>query len=618
MIAIALLALVLPGYALVRALRVPFACATAFPLSALLLTETVIALAISKTAIRFATVLTVVGAVSALSALFVIARRPKTNRAASESAIRHAEDPAPRLLVALILMQCALVLACFGLRATLYPLSGFDAVWRWEALSRLMIEEQSLSAYPPVNAEDFQRYIHPDGISPLVATMYWWLYAAWGAPMAPLTSVIICLQAGSCLALVFHASRIAFGTNGALLSVCALASSSLFFFGTVIGQETGFTALSYAGQLAFALHALREPGARPVIVAGLFAGLGALAREYGPVLGLCGGIVLLSNRATRRYLPLFILVAAACAAPWYARIWLKTGNPIFPYAPAGLNWTVNTAHALLLNAYSEHGGFRNVTAREFAHLVGAILAGAPVAIVLGVLAAVSTNRNAVLLALLAVIPVGLWAWSVQYTQGGIDYSLRVLTPAVVALSVAAGGCAPLLARLSTARDARARTTCLAAWVLLVAAAGYGVLYGATFPFGVWQLRTAVFSRGEYPDAQLGHLADLAKVLNSTGLPAESVLTDNCYLAMALQRYSRFRPVMIWSPEVSFVLDKSLPPEEVRRRLREERIWYVSIAPSFEYLWAEYPLFGVDGRNWRLVNGTDALQAVYFLPPVATP
>src|SRR6185312_1964072 len=105
-----------------------------------------------------------------------------------------------------------------------------------------------------------------------------------------------------------------------------------------------------------------------------------------------------------RYLPLFILVAAACAAPWYARIWWKTGNPIYPYSPAGLNWTVNTAHALLLNAYAARGGLRNLGAFEFGDLLVSILTGAPLAIVLGALAAITARGRVILLALLALIP----------------------------------------------------------------------------------------------------------------------------------------------------------------------------------------------------------------------
>ncbi len=125
----------------------------------------------------------------------------------------------------------------------------------------------------------------------------------------------------------------------------------------------------------------------------------------------------------------------------------------------------------------------------------------------------------------------------------------------------------------------------------------------------------MLSRREFPVAQLGGDLNVVKILNESGLPAERVLTDNCYLATALERSSRFAPVMIWSPEVAFVFDRSLAPAMVRQRLRDEGIWYLSLAPTYEFVWARYPFFAVDGQNWQLVNRTEALQAVYFLPPV---
>ena len=136
-----------------------------------------------------------------------------------------------------------------------------------------------------------------------------------GGAFPRITSVAIWLQAVSCFALVYYAARIQFGTAGGLLAIAILASSGFFFQGVMIGQENGFIALSYAGQLLFAFAAVRQPKANLVVIAALFAGLGALVREYGPLLSICGFAVLACNRETRRYLPLFVVVSAAIGAP---------------------------------------------------------------------------------------------------------------------------------------------------------------------------------------------------------------------------------------------------------------------------------------------------------------
>jgi hypothetical protein len=53
----------------------------------------------------------------------------------------------------------------------------------------------------------------------------------------------------------------------------------------------------------------------------------------------------------------------------------------------------------------------------------------------------------------------------------------------------------------------------------------------------------------------------------------------------------------------------------RRRLREEGIWHVSLAPTHDSFWSGYPLFAIDGANWLVVKDTAPKQPVYYLPPV---
>jgi hypothetical protein len=340
--------------------------------------------------------------------------------------------------------------------------------------------------------------------------------------------------------------------------------------------------------------------------------LGALSREYGPALSVCGFAVLASSRQTRRYVFLFCVVAVLCAAPWYVRNWLRTGNPTYAMDPTGLGFPVNAVHEKLHMAYGDLFGLQTFTAGKWLHLAIEALWGAPLALVFGIPGIVLAKKQGVAFMLAALVATGIWIWSIPYTVGGADYSMRVLTPAWVALSVAAGAWGPVLDRLLALPSLFRR---IALGLALVGCGGYAVLYCVTFPFGPKQLRTAVFSTREFPAAQLGNLLDTARILDKSKLPPEGVLTDDCYLAIALQRYSCFRPVMAWSPEVAYVLDKSLDPAEVRRRLREGGICYVSLVQAQESYWNQYPLYAIDRANWLVVNGTVPMQPVYFLPPV---
>ncbi len=272
MIVIAILGLVIPGYALARALRSPVPWAVAFPLSALVLIEIVTAYTLLGIPLRFGYVLCA-ELVVVLAALAVEFRR---NFPASPKLYDNGANEVSKPFVVLAAVLVSFASLGILVRTTLYPLSGPDTALRWNALPRLMLEYQNLSYYPPLTAKDFAKYFVPDSFPPLVAGIYWWLYAAWDSPWARLTSVAIFLEAVSCFALVFFAARILFGRAGGVLAVTALSSSAFFLVGVAIGQENGLMAISYAGQLLFAYATIREPKANSVVIAGLFAGLGAL------------------------------------------------------------------------------------------------------------------------------------------------------------------------------------------------------------------------------------------------------------------------------------------------------------------------------------------------------
>lgn len=66
------------------------------------------------------------------------------------------------------LFPVALVTGSLFAYLVLEPLSGYDNIFRWDYLARVMASQQSLRHYPPVTAEDFSVYPWCDGIPPMV------------------------------------------------------------------------------------------------------------------------------------------------------------------------------------------------------------------------------------------------------------------------------------------------------------------------------------------------------------------------------------------------------------------------------------------------------------------
>jgi hypothetical protein len=605
MIAIGIIGLFVPGYALARALRVPFAWGAAFPLSALMIVMAVIAFVLTGAPVCFCTVapaLSIV-TVAALAGLFFSRRSPRYETT---------EPPLNRgakLLFAAVAVQVALVLVGLLVRTSMYPLSGPDTVYRWEGLARLMLAEQGLAHYPPLSAEDFTHYVYPDAIPPLVASVYWWLYAAWGAALPELTSVPVMLQAFSCFLLVYGGARVSFGAVGGIVALVSLASTPLFIGSVAIGQDTGYTALSYAGQLAFALAAVADPKRRYVVMAGLFGALGALTREYGLLLSLGGFAVLAVAPKTRRLLPLYAVTVAVVAAPWYVRVWMLTGNPLYPFDMLHLGLPTNAVHVELHDVYRELVGARLRTADGWAEIALRALIGGPVAIVLGIAGLKLAGRQTIGLAIAAVLALVAWRMALPFTLGGISLSVRMFAPVYLTLSIAAGACGPALARLALRRPQLFRAGIVAP---IVVVAFYATLGAWSLPFHPTGFRTAVTSRIHYPDDVLGPRVLAAQAVAGSGLPDAAVLTDDSYLATALKR-ARVRPVMAWSPEVSFVFDPNTSGTEVRRRLREMNIHFVApYEGNLPYL-RRFPLYADDSKQWQQVRYNGEALPLFFLP-----
>src|SRR5262249_33519133 len=133
------------------------------------------------------------------------------------------------------------------------------------------------------------------------------------------------------------------------------------------GQETGLTALSIAATICLIAVARGSDDNAALFLAGLSAGLCALAREYGWIAVPIGVIALLWKRHRFKQILLFAAIAALAGGPWYARNWILTGNPFYTLSFANL--PVNSVYNGILQSYRVVLGVQNWDMSDWTHVM---------------------------------------------------------------------------------------------------------------------------------------------------------------------------------------------------------------------------------------------------------
>ncbi|MDI1320944.1 MAG: hypothetical protein PSW75_12235 [bacterium] len=328
-------------------------------------------------------------------------------------------------------IPAGLGLLAITLRAVLDPLSGFDTGFRWDFLAQQMFRTGTLAFYPAISTGDFLNYAWCDGFAPLVSSLYFWSYLSLGSIAGWATAPVVMVVA----ALLFHAIG-ELAAPGAKSRARALAATSaLLLWGIAMGQETGLTALTLCLMFVSLDRHQTTRNRGWLIWAGLAAGTGALTREYGLVYPALGVFALGWHRAPRSAWWPFLITAGAVASPWYLRNWLKTGNPVWPHELAGLfpGNAVQTAYYRVVGELQGH----STGLSAFAGAWPILLWTAALPLALGLFAGGRDWRRQAPLLVAIIAVVALWIWSIGMTSGGLNYSLRVLTP-VVALTAALG------------------------------------------------------------------------------------------------------------------------------------------------------------------------------------
>jgi hypothetical protein len=379
-----------------------------------------------------------------------------------------------------------------------------------------------------------------------------------------------------------------FSRRTAILAAGILAASPLYFRSVVLGQETGLTALSIAATI-YLITSTRSDDAGPgMVLAGLAAALCALSREYGWIAVPVGVVALLWRRHSLKHVFLFIGVALLAGGPWYARTWIATGNPFYPLSFANL--AVNPIYNGILQYYKSLLGAEYWSESDWLSAIWLVVASAPIQILAGVGGGILQFRKHGYLLVITLLLAGVWIQSVGYTSGGVLISARVLSPALVVLSVLA---AAALDRVS--RQWNWQTPVIAAVFLCqLWTAAFGVFY-PTDPFAipVSQWRYRAFQN--IPSAIEFQVADQLKSL----LPEKTrVLSDNGYLHAALSEKG-IDVVPVWSPEVRFLFSESA--QESARLLKSSGIGsvgYYRASLNTDYLKSASPFYSTVAQQWR--------------------
>ncbi|MDB6167554.1 MAG: hypothetical protein JWM88_418 [Verrucomicrobia bacterium] len=554
--------LLLPGWLLGRALRAPGGLIGAFLGSAAILTHLLLLLdtiGVKLDAARFAlATLLICAGLATISKL----------RGASKSDTRPTGDRGRWRSARFYLWMLPALLGAGAIAAlaSLTPLSGWDVGFRWNFLAGEIIRTGTMGFYPPVTADDFLHYSWCDGIAPLVSSLYLWAYFSLGRIEDWATAPVIIAQG---LILFCYVGKLAASRGGPAAGLAAralLATSAVLLWSVAMGQETGLTALSLVAMFWF-IEKGGESGIRWMVWAGLAAGVGALAREYGLLFPALGLFALAWSRRPRRHSLVFLSAAAVVAVPWYLRVWLKTGHPLYCFE-LGTLFPLNPVHVEYMHLIA-HDFNLLANPEMLAPLPGWIAALAGVPLVLGLIGGCARWREsgAWLGAMAAVFAV--WCWIAGLTAGGGLYSMRMLSPAI-ALGAVLGG-------IWLSRVVAARRSWIVALVLagLAVHAGETALYLPVEPYPKWWENSPQEWRitHELGRQWRNHPRWAAIVAAAEG---RKILVSDPTMYTVLREFGA-HTVPLFSPEVRFLFQASHDFNADAARLRLEGFRFVILS-----------------------------------------
>lgn len=562
-LALLVVGLLVPGSMLLRALRLPWSLAAAFAASVAALYSVVLVFAWTGGVISLVTLGSALALVALLARL-VPARASSTQLSSSFACFGQMGWWLPLYAAFWLIVAW---------RLGVHPLNGPDNSFRWSWLAEQMLHFGSLDFYPPRNAADYVRYFWAESIPPGVAGLYTWAYACGGSNHPLWTSPVVALQLLAVHELVWRLGSRWGGEVVARHAVLLAAACPLLTWSVIMGQETGLTALAVIGIVWSLQHLRDDHGNRWAVLAAIFSIVASSTREYGPIFPVATVAATLWLQAPGRQTWLVAAIALPVALAWPARVWLLTGNPfyslnvagMFPFNPIFAVWN-DTLRGPVSRAATEPAAWLVLGRYLLLWGLPAMLGAIALVILL-----VQRLREMRILAVYVGLVVILWLVSMAYTAGGLFYSLRVLSPALALLVVVAGY------GLGFWVQHRAATQYLAVGVALLLLESLPKtlvlpenpyrLEARLWPMAADQFPAVVNAINESMRAKLEPLPDRGRVLS-----------DHPGLQRVLAPIGT-EVVPLWSPEIVWLFDQTLKPDEVAQHWRNSGFRYLILAKT---------------------------------------
>ena len=290
----------------------------------------------------------------------------------------------------------------------------------------------------------------------------------------------------------------------------------------------------------------------------------------------------------------------------YARNWILSGNPFYTLSFDSL--PVNPIYAGLLEHCYAQLAVHNWDSRIWIGVLWLLLLQAPFQLLAGAAGGVLCFRRHGYLVVIACVLAAVWLHSVGYTSGGFMISMRVLSPALVILSISAAGVLELLTRRSSSK--------VAITVAIVFLQAWTAAHGVFYPFDPKTVPPNQWSRYAFRPVRAGIEFDLRDELVRVLPPSTRVLTDNAYLHAALLEKG-IEVVPVWSPEVRFLFSPHLSVQEIDHRLQLLGIRAIAYYPrsmNTGYLRATSLFYALLPERWRVLGQEVSGFFTIYVPP----
>lgn len=448
-------------------------------------------------------------------------------------------------------------------RAVFQPTISPDSVFRWQHLAELIFKTGTLDFYPPSRVLDFIIYPYPDGFPPLVSAIYAFFYICAGEVSYALSVVSVLIQFFLCGYFVYNSAILCSDDrNSARISLIVLLSSPFFFFSLFLGQETGWTAVCASAFLFYSLRASKLKGRNSpdLILASCSLAIGGLSREYGMIFIALSPIILYFLGIEKKGIIITVLLAFFLTIPFYLRNIVLFSNPFYPlFFISALDY--NTTHKGIMDVYASE-----FSALENPQFLVLALKLAFIGLPLQIFALVFSLKEKKFLPfnILSIVVIILWAFSTRYTCGEIFYSMRVLNPFIVCISIPAG-----IIFANFARKFKIYLRIIPYLILL-----YSFLSCLCIPLVFYRILPSEWFRVAFSTRE-GIERMIMKY--TTPLPDNSlILSDSALYAAYLYRNGdgKKRLVPVWSPELYFLFNEKISFDDKVELLKKSGILYI--------------------------------------------